>query len=44
MISDILKAGGFELMDEGLPALWNPDEETIARCIAYGRKFAARLK
>jgi anaerobic nitric oxide reductase flavorubredoxin len=41
MISKTLKAAGFDLVDDGIKALWNPDEENMSKCIEYGKKFAA---
>jgi len=38
-----LKEAGFEVVDEGLKASWQPDEESRARCREYGRELAARL-
>ena len=39
-ISDWLGKGGFELADEGIRCLWNPDDSSLAACIAYGKNFA----
>jgi flavorubredoxin len=33
-------AAGFEVKGEGLKALWDPDDEAIARAVEYGRSFA----
>jgi flavorubredoxin len=43
MISESLKSAGFDLVDDGIKALWNPDEENIEKCIEYGKQFAAAL-
>jgi anaerobic nitric oxide reductase flavorubredoxin len=43
IISDRLKSSGFELMDEGIKNLWNPDDQGIERCFEYGRKIASAL-
>jgi flavorubredoxin len=43
MISESLKSAGFDLVDDGLKALWNPDKENIANCIEYGKHFAASV-
>ncbi len=43
MIGEGLKKSGFEVVDDGLKVLWNPDEEAIARCVAYGKQFAGRI-
>ncbi len=44
IISESLKAAGFELVDEGIKAMWNPDDENIARGLKYGRQFASNLQ
>ncbi|HCS75788.1 MAG TPA: MBL fold hydrolase [Clostridiales bacterium] len=43
MIGRLLEECGLELVDDGIRALWNPDEDSIAQCVEYGRKFAAAL-
>ena len=40
MITERLKEGGFDTVNEGLKLLWNPDVEGIATCTAFGRDFA----
>ena len=40
MISEGLKTAGFELIDEGIKVLWNPDDESIEKCIDYGKNLA----
>ncbi len=39
-IAGHLNGAGFTTMDEGLKALWNPDDEATARAFEYGKKFA----
>ena len=40
MINEQLKDAGFDVMDEGIKALWNPDDEAISKCIDYGKSLA----
>jgi anaerobic nitric oxide reductase flavorubredoxin len=40
IISENLEAAGFELVDNGIKAMWNPDDKTVEKCIEYGSKFA----
>lgn len=40
MISDLLKRAGFEVIDDGLKVLWNPDAEAINKCVEYGKQLA----
>ena len=43
MISQSLRAAGFDLVDDGIKALWNPDEDSMAKCVEYGKQFAASV-
>ena len=43
LISKSLAGAGFDLVDDGLRTLWNPDEDSISKCREYGRQFAAGL-
>ncbi|MBU2647285.1 anaerobic nitric oxide reductase flavorubredoxin [bacterium] len=36
IINERLESAGFELMNEGIKAKWNPDEENIQRCLQFG--------
>lgn len=40
LISENLTEAGFDLVDEGLRTLWNPDDDSIESCIAHGKNFA----
>jgi flavorubredoxin len=40
MIIEDLKTAGFSVVDEGLKAVWNPDEESRKKCFEYGKKLA----
>ena len=44
LIAAQLAAAGFEVVDDGIRALWNPDAEAVDACVAYGKKLAALLK
>jgi anaerobic nitric oxide reductase flavorubredoxin len=43
IISESLKTAGFEIIDDGIKVLWQPDQEGSARCIEYGKAFVAGL-
>ncbi|MEE8431845.1 MAG: anaerobic nitric oxide reductase flavorubredoxin [Candidatus Desulfatibia sp.] len=43
IINAILKESGFNIVDEGLRVMWNPDNESMASCIEYGRQFALNV-
>ena len=39
IINEELKDAGFEVVDEGIRALWNPDEQALEGCREFGRRF-----
>lgn len=43
LISEKLKQSGFDVIDEGIKALWNPDEDSITKCVEYGKSFAEKI-
>ena len=43
LISAALQGAGFELVDEGIRALWVPDNDVLQQCREYGRNFAKAL-
>ncbi|KKN27518.1 hypothetical protein LCGC14_0863740 [marine sediment metagenome] len=42
IISDILEKSGFSILNEGIRALWNPDQESLERCEEFGRGIAKK--
>ena len=44
LISQELEKGGFEVIDEGIRVLWNPDEDGLNNCQAFGRRIAELVK
>jgi flavorubredoxin len=43
IISQNLASAGFQVVDEGIRAMWNPDSKSIDTCIEYGKKMAELL-
>jgi len=43
LISETLEQSGFQMVDDGLKVLWNPDEENIEKCVMFGKKMAELL-
>jgi flavorubredoxin len=43
IISESLKSAGFEIVDDGIKVLWNPDDESTTKCTEYGKKFVANI-
>jgi anaerobic nitric oxide reductase flavorubredoxin len=39
-----LEAAGFQVVDDGIRCLWNPDPTSIEACVEYGVKLAGLLK
>ena len=44
MITDLLKEGGFEVVNDGLRELWNPDRQSLENCVSFGRDLAEALR
>jgi anaerobic nitric oxide reductase flavorubredoxin len=43
IISESLNSAGFEITDDGIKVLWNPDDESTTKCTEYGKKFVANI-
>ncbi len=43
IISAVLEESGFDVIDEGLRMMWNPDDEGITKCVEFGKKFATDI-
>lgn len=44
IISSDLIESGFEVINEGLRAMWNPDDESITKCVEFGKRFATEVQ
>ena len=44
MITDELNKAGFEIMNEGIRASWNPNEEAVEECYEFGRNIGNEIK
>ncbi|HPS58421.1 MAG TPA: anaerobic nitric oxide reductase flavorubredoxin [Spirochaetota bacterium] len=44
VLNELVKTAGFELVNDGLKVLWNPDSEAVKQCIDFGRNFAELTK
>lgn len=40
LLTEDLKEAGFEIINDGLKALWNPDENAIKECVVFGEEIA----
>jgi len=43
IITKMLKESGFDVKEDGLKMMWNPDSESIEKCIEYGKQFALSI-
>ncbi|HEY3425273.1 MAG TPA: flavodoxin domain-containing protein, partial [Negativicutes bacterium] len=44
VLSENLKEGGFQVVNDGLKGLWNPDEQGVDACVQFGKQFVLQLK
>jgi anaerobic nitric oxide reductase flavorubredoxin len=44
VISERLKEGGFQVMNDGIMELWNPNTEAIDNCIRFGKDVALNVR
>lgn len=44
MITEKLREGGFEIVNDGIREMWNPDQQGRENCINFGKTFASLLK
>jgi flavorubredoxin len=42
MITERLREGGFEMVNDGLREFWNPDDQALTNCVSFGREFAGK--
>ena len=42
-LNHLLEKSKFELMNEGIRALWNPDDESREKCVEFGKKMGLEL-
>ena len=44
ILTNLLTQAGFQIINEGIKALWNPDEESIKRSYEFGQELADKIK
>lgn len=44
LISSELSKGGFEVLNDGLKALWSPDKDALTNCEEFGQRIGESLK
>lgn len=40
VITEHLEKSGFSIINDGIRALWNPDDESLERCLEFGKEIA----
>ncbi len=40
IIKEHLEKSGFSIINDGIRAMWNPDDESIEKCVEFGREIA----
>jgi len=43
VINDLLEKSGFSIINDGIRRLWNPDHESVEKCIEFGKGIANEL-
>ncbi|MHA1338866.1 MAG: anaerobic nitric oxide reductase flavorubredoxin [Promethearchaeota archaeon] len=43
VLRELLTKAGFEVVNDGIRAMWNPDDDAIAKSIEFGKNFVANL-
>lgn len=43
VITEKLEKSGFSIINEGIRALWNPDQESVTKCVEFGKEIAQNL-
>ena len=44
VLTEHLEKSGFSIINDGIRAMWNPDDESIAKCVEFGKKIAEIIK
>lgn len=39
-INSLLEKSGFQIVNQGIKCLWNPDDESILKCIEFGKEIS----
>ena len=44
ILTDLLKQSGFVIINEGIKALWNPDEDSLHNAFKFGQDIAGEIQ
>ncbi len=43
ILTDLIKQSGFEIINEGIKALWNPDDDSVKKAFQFGQDIASEI-
>ena len=43
ILSDRIREAGYEVVDDGVTNMWEPDGAAVAKCVEYGKQFAKKV-
>ena len=43
VLRELLEKAGFSIINDGIRAKWNPDDESLAKCNEFGREIAKSI-
>jgi len=43
VLNGLLEESGFSIVNEGIRAKWNPDDEALEKCVEFGKNFAKTI-
>lgn len=44
MISKGLESAGFDLLEDGIKSIWNPDDNSLKECVDFGKEIAVKTR
>jgi len=44
VLTEHLEKSGFSIINDGIRAKWNPDDESITKCVEYGKEIVGTIK
>jgi len=44
VLTEYLEKSGFSIINDGIRVKWNPDDESIAKCVKFGKDIAEIIK
>ncbi|HEB36777.1 hypothetical protein LCGC14_0774540 [marine sediment metagenome] len=44
VISKGLESAGFDLLEDGIKSIWNPDENSLKECVDFGKEIAVKTR